>query len=481
MSQSEHLCKAILEQGVNKGKQCSRPKLLNSYCGKHQTQAELSVALQNGERKCARTRCTATFIPVTGKKLEYCAQCKKENDEALATKTKCKWVEKPCTQTAKESGFCGKHEPRALLLKDASEKDVRICDDGKRACKNETLDKKLKCEECLKKNRERENAQYAERVEESRCLGCGIEIDDFLTGKRDNLVQRCEECYVKLRKTEDARGERERNYAAENKSNLDGYFLSYLKSAKKRNIGFELSKEQFGALIVKACHYCGESIEGEVIGVDRMDSAREYTTKNCVPCCKTCNFMKGSININTFIEHAHKIAKHYPLETLVPQVPEPKKELSSMIPPSKVAEMYRNGKLDEYIEACVRDKRSPLFIERLQTLQRGVLTYLEFKTFFRTCCKNDSKLTNNSENELRKRIGSSEICGYFNIKNQNEFITIYTGLYGETEGLKEEVDALAESWPTLSKEDGKEKIKTLLIKYRNQRAYIKGKASITPS
>jgi hypothetical protein len=480
MSQSEHLCKAILEQGVNKGKQCSRPMLSNSYCGKHQTQAGLSTALQNGERKCARTRCTTTFTPVTEKKLEYCAECTQENEEALKTKKKCKWAEKPCTQTAKESGFCGKHEPRALLLKDASEKDVRICDDGKRACKNETLDKKLKCEECLKKDRERENAQYAERVEECRCLGCGKEIDDFLTGKRNNMVQRCEECYVKLRKTEDARGDRERNYSAEKRENLDRYFSTYTKSAKNRNIGFELSQEEFELLVMQPCNYCGESKEGEVIGVDRVDSSKQYCTDNCVPCCKTCNFMKGSININTFIEHAHKIAKYYPLETLVPQVPEPPKELSSMIPPAKVADMYRNGKFDDYIEACVRDKRSPLFIERLRTLDRGVLTYLEFKKFFRTCCKNDSKLTNNSAHDVRKRIATNEICGYFNNNNHTDFITIYTGIYGKMGGLKEEADALAESWSTLSKEDRKEKITTLLVKYRNQRAQNRVKPDPSP-
>ena len=479
MSQSEHLCKAILEQGVNKGKQCSRPKLLNNYCGKHQTQAGLSVALQNGERKCARTRCTTTFTPVTGKKLEYCAQCTKENEEALTTKTKCKWAEKPCTQTAKESGFCGKHEPRALLLKDASEKGVRICDDGKRACKNETLDKKLKCEECLKKNRERDNTQYAERVEECRCLGCGKEIDDFLTGKRDNMVQRCEECYAKLRKTEEARGDRERNYLAEKRDNLDSYFSSYTKSAKIRNISFELSREEFEALVVKACRYCGESKEGEATGVDRMDSAKGYTTENCVPCCKTCNFMKGTLSMQTFIQNAHKIAAHYPLESLLPIVTEPPKELSSMIPPAKVADMYRNGKFDDYIEACVRDKRSPLFIERLRTLDRGVLTYLEFKKFFRTCCKNDSKLTNNCIHDVRKRIATNEIYGYFNNNNHVDFINIYTGIHGRMGGLKEEAGALAVSWPKLSKEDRNDKIKKILVKYRNQRAQNRVKEDVT--
>ena len=68
-----------------------------------------------------------------------------------------------CNKQGRESGFCGKHEPRALLLKDAKERGVRICDDGKRACKNDTVDLALKCSECLEKERLLDNTRYAER------------------------------------------------------------------------------------------------------------------------------------------------------------------------------------------------------------------------------------------------------------------------------------------------------------------------------
>jgi len=481
MSQSEHLCKAILEQGINKGKQCSRPMLLNNYCGKHQTQSELNLAEQNGERKCSRTRCTNTFVSIAGKKLEYCAECIKAKEESLETLTLCKWQDAECKQKARESGFCGKHEPRALLLKEASAKGVRICDDGKRACKNETVNNKLKCEQCLEKNRTRENAQYSERIDNaSLCLGCGKHIEKFIIGKRDNLVQRCEECYIKLRKTEDERGERERNYSAEKRENLDRYFSTYIKCAKIRNIGFELTKEEFEKLVLQPCYYCGESKEGEVIGVDRLDSLMKYTINNCVPCCKTCNFMKGTLSMSRFIQHSHKIAKHISLDS----IKEEKKqdvELSSMISPAKVTEMYINGKLDEYIEACVRDKRSPLFIERLRSLVGGKLTYLEFKTFFRTCCKNDSKLTNNSEHDIRQRIGSKEIYGYFNNNNHEYFIELYTGIHGEMGGFREDLAVIANEWSKLTYAERNLRIHAVIVKYRNQRAQNRVKPVITPS
>ena len=58
-------CKAILEQGSHKGKQCERPKLENGFCGKHQKQAEIEKALEEGQRTCSKYRCTVTFIPKT--------------------------------------------------------------------------------------------------------------------------------------------------------------------------------------------------------------------------------------------------------------------------------------------------------------------------------------------------------------------------------------------------------------------------------
>ena len=49
-------------------------------------------------------------------------------------------------------------------------------------------------------------------------------------------------------------------------------------------------------------------LEVRVNGIDRLDSARPYETANCRPCCKDCNYMKGTYDPRTFIERAKKIA-----------------------------------------------------------------------------------------------------------------------------------------------------------------------------
>jgi hypothetical protein len=468
MSQSEHSCKAVLEQGSNKGKQCDRPILEYGYCGKHQKQAEIKNAIKDGKRKCSRHRCTETFIPITTKEIEYCDTCKKAKEDLQASLIICKWNDNECKKPAKASGFCGKHESRGILLETSIQSGIRICDDGKRACKNPTTDKKLRCDECLEKDRKKDNIRYNEKKDNlNMCLGCGTEITELLDGKR-NKVQRCAECYAKLKVVEENRGPRNRNYLEEKKANLEKYLLSYIQCAKTRNIAFELTKEQFEQIVITACYYCGSYNDKEVIGIDRLNSSRKYTLENCVPCCKTCNFMKGTLSKNAFITQAHKIAIQHRIE----EMSESEEEdiiMSSTIPPSKVAELYRNGKFGIFIEQCIKDKRSPLFIEKLKGIQGNKMSYNEFKIFFRTCCKTDSKLVSSHLTNERKRISQKELYGYFNNKNSEYAVDIYESIHGVMPGFKEDMTAIAEIWDILTFDERTSSIYTILVKYRNQR------------
>lgn len=49
-------------------------------------------------------------------------------------------------------------------------------------------------------------------------------------------------------------------------------------------------------------------LEVRVNGIDRLDSARPYETANCLPCCKDCNYMKGTYDPVSFIEKCKKVA-----------------------------------------------------------------------------------------------------------------------------------------------------------------------------
>ena len=82
-----------------------------------------------------------------------------------------------------------------------------------------------------------------------------------------------------------------------------------------RNIKFNLSEEQFLNILLNKCYYCGvinETPIGKCAGgIDRKNSDLNYTIDNCVACCKTCNIMKGILNVSDFINTCFLIAQNH--------------------------------------------------------------------------------------------------------------------------------------------------------------------------
>lgn len=95
-----------------------------------------------------------------------------------------------------------------------------------------------------------------------------------------------------------------RNY---NRSQM-GSYRTYKGHATQKKREFLLSPEEFTAIIIQPCAYCGE--DAERIGIDRIDNALGYTKENSAPCCKTCNYMKKNHSVETFLTHITKIYVH---------------------------------------------------------------------------------------------------------------------------------------------------------------------------
>ena len=109
-------------------------------------------------------------------------------------------------------------------------------------------------------------------------------------------------------------------------SGRNALFSRYKISAKKRNLEFNLTKEEFERLTQQNCFYCGNepiqiAYNGQskrrkewskciYNGIDRKNNSEGYVIENCVPCCKKCNIAKGIMNINEFLRHINKIKEH---------------------------------------------------------------------------------------------------------------------------------------------------------------------------
>lgn len=98
-------------------------------------------------------------------------------------------------------------------------------------------------------------------------------------------------------------------------------YREYQQGAKKRNLSFELSQERFFKLLEGNCFYCGTEPEeqgGQTYmvktleplkrnGIDRVNTTKGYTKKNCVSCCSKCNYAKHEMSYEAFKKWLYKL------------------------------------------------------------------------------------------------------------------------------------------------------------------------------
>lgn len=98
------------------------------------------------------------------------------------------------------------------------------------------------------------------------------------------------------------------------KASFNVVYKTYVYSAKKRELEFTLTKEQFKHLTTQNCLYCGAEPSREKThknangsytynGIDRVDNSQGYTAANCVPCCRSCNVAKSVMSLKEYFAH----------------------------------------------------------------------------------------------------------------------------------------------------------------------------------
>jgi hypothetical protein len=95
----------------------------------------------------------------------------------------------------------------------------------------------------------------------------------------------------------------------------------YKTNAKKRDLEWSLTDDEFYGLTREPCHYCGappmqvqktQATSDDYVynGVDRLDNAMGYVVGNVVPCCGVCNRMKMAMSDKEFLDMIERIYEH---------------------------------------------------------------------------------------------------------------------------------------------------------------------------
>lgn len=168
--------------------------------------------------------------------------------------------------------------------------------------------------EAIRQTEDRDNSGYV--IYEAECKLCGkIQMKASYDFARGTVRCDCEEWKLKFGKPLGRKPD------PDNLSNVNRVFKQYKKSAKERNLSFELTKKQFKSLIEADCFYCGKkpqrrnrtsTCHGEYYcnGIDRMNNSIGYTVENCVTCCSECNFGKGTMSKQDFLNWVKRVYEH---------------------------------------------------------------------------------------------------------------------------------------------------------------------------
>ncbi len=89
-------------------------------------------------------------------------------------------------------------------------------------------------------------------------------------------------------------------------------YSKYMDNAKRRNLDFVITVDEFQTLTSRPCYYCARHDRN--VGLDRIDSSMSYTLDNVVPSCGTCNLMKNKLPQCVFLDKAQKVFSTWMVE-----------------------------------------------------------------------------------------------------------------------------------------------------------------------
>lgn len=163
-------------------------------------------------------------------------------------------------------------------------------------------------------------AKTEDRARIWNCLcECGVVIQrataQLNRSEKLGFVQSCRTCAQRNNKAKDL-GE----------SSWRILFNNYVGGARRRNLDFKITFNEFQEICSKDCHYCESKPikhnryireDGRLVskissftadrswiqwnGIDRKNNSVGYIVENCLPCCSFCNVMKGTLDYYDFI------------------------------------------------------------------------------------------------------------------------------------------------------------------------------------
>lgn len=288
----------------------------NKYCGVHQICIFLDSVKERGMKACNRYTRGCRNVLDLNDKYRNCQNCRemirekdrqhrqeKKSIEVIIEKDQKKCP--TCYKVYNNSLFIGVKGDIVKTCKHCRDKnkvqDSKRDKDHRRAMAR-VYDSKSPRKE---KKKEWEKNNYEKRCKiylKSRQKAIQKGVDEYLKRNADNA-----------KRWREKNPEKQRTMNENKKKDIKQQFKIYERSAAKRGLNLQLTYEDFKAIAYQPCYYCNDMESKGFNGIDRKDSKLGYGLENCVSCCRTCNYMKGSCDLNVFVGRVHHILGYHSL------------------------------------------------------------------------------------------------------------------------------------------------------------------------
>ena len=279
----------------------------NTYCGKHQLYVFMNETEELGLKTCknAVRGCRTQLAKEACSACDDCLEKERDKDH------KRRGVPVKETVSEKQCSCCCKMYTKEMFQGTHGETQTcKTCrDSNKRA--DDKRDKEhvneLARVNSLKPERKVVKKAWKESNYEKVAMYCIQHRKKLIEEDVDKFHSHNAEIMSKWR---DSHPEKVQEINEKNKNNIYRYYQVYKNSAILKQLKFEITKEEYLDIVKSPCEYCGIIQEKGFNGIDRIDSTVGYVNDNCVSCCAMCNYMKGCLDKDIFIQRVEHIATY---------------------------------------------------------------------------------------------------------------------------------------------------------------------------
>ena len=284
---------------------CKFKRSENKYCGKHQLYIFLEETAELGLKTCKNAvRGCREQLPESYKysACQGCLEKEREKDN------KRRGVTMKETTSEKQCSVCCKMYNKEMFQGLHGETHTcKICRHANKRA-DEKRDKEhvneLARKNCAKPERKIVKNAWKESNYEKVAMYC--------IQHRKKMIEEDVEKYYEhnaevMKKWRDNNPEKAKKINEKKVNNIHYSYTNYKYSAELKQLVFEFTKEEFIEIVKLPCNYCGIIQEKGFNGIDRVNSTIGYVSDNCVTCCAMCNFMKGCLDKDIFIQRIEHI------------------------------------------------------------------------------------------------------------------------------------------------------------------------------